>query len=82
MRTPGSLSEIIGTLIQVVGGLLNIVILLAFLVFTWGIAQFILTVDNESKKSQGKTILVWGVIVLFVLVSIKGIIAIVLNTIL
>jgi len=51
-----------------------IVIGLSLIAFLWGLTVFILNADNEEKITEGKTFMVWGVIGLFVMVSVWGII--------
>lgn len=47
----------------------------AFLVFVWGVARFIRSAGNEKEIKDSKNLLIWGIIGLFVLVTIWGIIA-------
>jgi hypothetical protein len=47
----------------------------AFLVFVWGVARFIKSAGSEKEIKDSKNMLIWGVIGLFVLVTIWGIIA-------
>ncbi len=47
---------------------------LALLVFFWGIAVFIFRGDSEGNKERGRNIMIWGVIALFVMISVWGII--------
>lgn len=47
---------------------------LAFLVFVWGVARFINAAGNEKELKDSKNILIWGVVGMFVLFSIWGII--------
>jgi len=46
----------------------------AFLVFVWGIARFIKSSGNEKEIKDSKNLIIWGVIGLFVLVAIWGIV--------
>lgn len=48
--------------------------------FIWGIFQFFLNPDNEEKKKNGKSFMVWGLIALFVIVSMWGIVGLLSNT--
>lgn len=48
---------------------------LAFLVFVWGVARYIKSAGNEKEIKDSKNLLIWGVVGLFVLVTIWGIIA-------
>lgn len=53
---------------------------LAFLVFLVGIVRFIWNADNEEKRKDGKQQLLWGIIALFVVFAIWGIIAVIAGT--
>jgi hypothetical protein len=47
----------------------------AFLIFVLGVARFIRSAGSEKEIKDSKNLLIWGVIGLFVLVTIWGIIA-------
>ena len=67
----GGIIPLIG---NIIGALTPIVVALALLYFFWGLAKYILAAGDEAKKDEGKNIMIWGVIALFVMVSIWGII--------
>lgn len=46
----------------------------AFLIFVWGVARFIKSAGSEKEVKDSKNLLIWGVIGLFVLVTVWGII--------
>ncbi|OHB15396.1 MAG: hypothetical protein A2431_03895 [Candidatus Zambryskibacteria bacterium RIFOXYC1_FULL_39_10] len=46
----------------------------AFLVFVLGVARFIKASGNEKEVKDSKNLLIWGIIGLFVMVTIWGII--------
>ncbi len=48
--------------------------------FIWGIIQFFLNPDNEEKRKKGKTYMIWGLITLFVMVSMWGLVGVLSNT--
>lgn len=58
--------DIINTLFPALVGL-------AILFFFWGTAQFILNGSADKSREEGKKKMLWGVIALFVMVSIIGI---------
>lgn len=62
-----SAKGIINTLIGIVGAL-------ALLVFFWGLVKYIANAGDEKAKAQGRNIMVGGVIALFVMFSVWGII--------
>ncbi|MBY0310379.1 hypothetical protein K2Q16_04535 [Patescibacteria group bacterium] len=52
----------------------------AFLIFLYGCAQFIMNADNESAREEGRKHILWGVIGLVVMISAYAIIRIALAT--
>lgn len=63
-----------------VKSVIPLLITLAVVGFIWGIVKYFLNPDNEEKRKQGKTFMVWGLIALFVMVSMWGIIGIFKST--
>jgi len=61
----------LGSLIE---QLIPIVISLGLLFFIWGLAQFIIASGNEDAKEVGKRRMVWGILALFAIVSVWGIV--------
>lgn len=47
---------------------------LAFLAFVWGVARYIKSAGNEKEIKDSKNLLIWGVIGMFILITIWGII--------
>ena len=74
----------IGTAIDNIGKLVNalvpIAIGFAVLFFFWGLAKYILNAGDEEKKKEGRSIMIWGVIALFIMVSIWGIVSVLADT--
>lgn len=62
-----SFGGLVSLLIPIVAGL-------ALLYFFWGLAKFILRAGDETAREEGKQIMMWGIIALFVMVSIWGIV--------
>jgi hypothetical protein len=67
----------IGDLLETIGGLVEtatpIVVGIALLAFFWGLAKYIFA-GAEDDKVAGKKIMIWGIIALFVMISVWGII--------
>lgn len=57
-----------------------IVITLGMIGFIWGIIQYYLNPENEEKRKKGKSFIVGGLIALFVIVSMWGIVGIFVTT--
>lgn len=66
-------------LLTAIGSLISLLIPLAFglalLFFLWGLAQFIFKAGDETAVEVGKRRMLWGVIALFVISSIWGIVS-------
>ncbi len=66
-------------LIERVGGwvslALPVVAGLALLAFFWGLAKYIFSSADETKKAEGKNVMIYGIIALFVMVAVWGIVA-------
>lgn len=47
---------------------------LALLIFFWGLVKYIAKADDEKAKEAGKNTMIWGVIALFVMFSVFGLV--------
>ena len=57
-----------------------IVVALALIFFFYGLAKYILNASDEEKKKEGRAIMIWGIIALFVIVSVWGLVRVIGNT--
>ncbi len=57
-----------------------LLITVAIVIFIWGVVQFIGNADNEEKRKKGREFMVWGIVSLFLIVSVWGIVHILTNT--
>jgi len=64
--------NIVGAVGEIVGLLIPIVFALALLYFFWGLGKYILA--SGEGKEEGKNIMIWGVVALFVMASVWGIV--------
>lgn len=53
---------------------------LATAAFIWGIIQYFLNPDNEEKRKAGKSYMIWGLIALFVMISMWGLVGVFSDT--
>jgi hypothetical protein len=58
---------------------IKLMLAVAVMVFLYGVVEFILGADNEEKRNVGKQHIVWGIIGLFIMVSVFGIMRILLS---
>lgn len=64
----------------IVNSLIPIVIGLLIVAFFWGMAKYVFAQGDETKKADGKKIMLYGAIAMFVAFSIWGIISILQDT--
>lgn len=53
---------------------------LATVAFIWGVIQYYLNPENEEKRKKGKSFIIGGLIALFVMLSIWGLVGILTGT--
>lgn len=65
--------------------ILNPVIILllavALMIFVWGIVQYIANSDSEEARRKGRSHIIWGLVGLVIMVSVRGIIELLRSTI-
>lgn len=52
----------------------------ALVVFVWGVAKYLLNPESEEIRKESKSHMMWGVIGMFIMVSVFAIMRIILNT--
>ncbi|OGG80551.1 hypothetical protein A3A39_01530 [Candidatus Kaiserbacteria bacterium RIFCSPLOWO2_01_FULL_54_13] len=45
-----------------------------FFLFTWGLVQFIMNLNKGSENQEGKLHMLWGIVGMFVMASVYGIV--------
>lgn len=76
----GTLTDIILRITELVYAVVPVLVALALLFFFWGLAQWILNMADTEKHQEGKQRMIWGLVALFVIGSIGGLILILQNT--
>lgn len=66
----GIIDKVISDAVQPFIGLLMV---LATVVFIWGVIEFINSADNEKGRTQGKNHIIWGILGLFIMSATAGI---------
>ena len=70
----GTLLEIVADLGGIVTALIPILLGLALVVFFWGLIRYMFVDKGGKGANQAKSLMLWGLIALFVMVSVMGII--------
>ena len=65
---------IMGSFINLFSLLIYVIMLLAVLVFFWGIVKVIMNSGDERALAEGKQFMIWGMVALFVMVALWAIV--------
>jgi succinate dehydrogenase/fumarate reductase cytochrome b subunit len=60
---------------NIINLLLPITVAAALLFFFYGLAKFVLNAGDEDARSEAKQMMIWGVVALFVMVSVWGLVS-------
>lgn len=67
--------DLIDAATGVVSLLIPLAASVALLYFFWGMAKFILNAGSEEGREEGKHIMVWGIIALFCIIAVWGLVS-------
>jgi hypothetical protein len=70
----GYVSTWINEIATLIGQLIPLLIAIAVLFFIWGLVTFIASADDEAARAAAKTKMIWGVVALFVIVGVWGLV--------
>ena len=70
----GFFDDLVSSVQGIVDLLIPLIVTLAVLFFFWGLAVFILNAGDEEARAKGRNIMVWGIIALFFIVAVWGIV--------
>ena len=72
---PGTLGEVVGTFGDLIGMAVPIAAALALLAFFWGLALYLFNFGEgkDEKQKQGRNLMIYGILAIFVMVSVFGI---------
>jgi hypothetical protein len=69
------LTGLVGQMIGVINTTIPVLASLALVFFLWGIVRYIHKAGDAGSKEGDRQIFIWGLVALFVMVSVWGIIA-------
>jgi len=79
-QAPADLKGVADIFLKIFQVFVPVIIGLAVLIFLWGIAKFVLNAGNEQAREEGKRLMIWGIVALFVMVSVWGLVQILIAT--
>ncbi len=65
---------------HIVQPLIQLMFIIAILIFIWGVVEMIMNASNEEARSKGNKHMMWGLIGLFIMFGVYGILNLLINT--
>jgi len=72
--------SVIGKVREIIDLVVPIIITLAVIYFFWGLAQYIINTGSEEKRTEARNIMIYGIIILFVMLSVWGLVGVLGST--
>ena len=66
--------------VQILNPIMLLLAAVAFVAFLWGVFEFVLHAGDETKRKEGRSAIMWGLVGLVIIFGAYGIINIVTNT--
>lgn len=70
----GQLTNIVSVAQNIVNSLVPLFMTLALVYFIWGLIKYIRAAGDAKAAAEGRSIMIWGVVALFVMASIWGLV--------
>ena len=64
----------------IINPIISFLFVAAFFLFLWGLFQFLWRIDDEEANKAGKQHMLWGVVGLFIMVGVFGIMRLILDS--
>ena len=62
---------------QIIVPIITLLSLIAFVVFIWGVIDYIRTADNDEKRKVGQQHIIWGIVGLVIIFATTAIISLI-----
>ena len=66
---------------EIVNPIVLLLFVLAVIYFIWGVIRYVINADSDEERGTGRKHMIWGVVGMFIMAAVLGIIAIIENTI-
>jgi hypothetical protein len=66
---------------QILSPIVYLLIALALIYFFWGVFIFVKNADNPTERATGYEHMKWGIVGLFIMVAVNGIINLIMDTV-
>lgn len=75
-----TVTSLIGTIMSILNVVVPLLIALAVVIFLWGVVQYITAGGDEEKRKGARNTMIWGIVGLFVMVAVWGLVNVLIST--
>lgn len=72
--------DILVTVSDLLAIVIPILLVIATIIFIYGLITYILNVGNAEKQKEARSLMIWGIVLLFVIVAVWGLVGVVGRT--
>ena len=72
--------NIFNNLTNTLGAAIPALMVLATVLFLWGVITYLYNADNEDKRTESRKFMIYGIIGLFVMIAAWGLVNVLYNT--
>lgn len=65
---------------MIINPLIQFAFIAAFVVFLWGVLEYLRNASSPDARKKGKDHMIWGILGLVIMVGVYGIMSIIINT--
>jgi len=76
----GSIEGAIDQIQGILESIIPLLMVIATIVFLWGVIRYITSAGDESKIEEGRRLIIYGLIGLFVMVAVWGLVQVLVTT--
>jgi len=76
----GDVVSILQIIVDIMNAIIPVLVILALIYFIYGVVKYMLSQDDESGKSAARSVMINGIIALFVIVSVWGLVNVLVST--
>jgi len=64
-------------IVTIVNSAIPVIFALGLIIFLWGLLKFLTAAGSEDAAAGGKRLMIWGVVILFVMTAVWGLVGII-----
>ena len=80
MAAGADIEGLIDVFTKILGFIIPFFMILATVIFLWGVITYLTAGGEEEKIKSGRTYMLWGIISLFVMIAVWGLVRVLENT--